>query len=70
MPLLQRAAEDDVVDFAPVDAGALDRGLTLALDGIQDPGNVGTLLRTAEAVGVGGGRAGRRPVAGAGRLPQ
>ncbi|MBA4135935.1 MAG: RNA methyltransferase [Opitutus sp.] len=27
---------------------ALDRGLTLALDGIQDPGNVGTLLRIAD----------------------
>ena len=29
-------------------SGALDRGLTLALDGIQDPGNVGTLLRLAD----------------------
>ncbi|MDI1336977.1 MAG: RNA methyltransferase, partial [Lacunisphaera sp.] len=29
-------------------AGALDHGLTLALDGIQDPGNVGTLLRVAD----------------------
>ena len=28
--------------------GALDRGLTLALDGIQDPGNVGTLVRLAD----------------------
>lgn len=28
--------------------GALARGLTLALDGIQDPGNVGTLLRIAD----------------------
>jgi TrmH family RNA methyltransferase len=28
--------------------GALDRGLTLALDGVQDPGNVGTLLRIAD----------------------
>lgn len=27
-------------------------GLTLVLDGIQDPGNLGTLLRSAEAVGV------------------
>jgi len=32
----------------PLTAGALDRGLTLALDGIQDPGNVGTLLRVAD----------------------
>lgn len=29
-------------------AGTLDHGLTLALDGIQDPGNVGTLLRLAD----------------------
>jgi len=33
---------------APLDHGALDRGLTLALDGVQDPGNVGTLLRLAD----------------------
>jgi TrmH family RNA methyltransferase len=32
----------------PLAAGALDRGLTLALDGVQDPGNVGTLLRLAD----------------------
>ena len=32
----------------PLDPGALDRGLTLALDGVQDPGNVGTLLRLAD----------------------
>jgi TrmH family RNA methyltransferase len=32
----------------PLPAGALERGLTLALDGIQDPGNVGTLLRIAD----------------------
>jgi len=28
--------------------GEFSRGLTLALDGIQDPGNVGTLLRVAD----------------------
>lgn len=28
-------------------------GLRLVLDGLQDPGNVGTLLRSAEAAGVG-----------------
>jgi TrmH family RNA methyltransferase len=28
--------------------GTLDRGLTLALDGVQDPGNVGTLIRIAD----------------------
>ena len=32
----------------PLAAGALARGLSLALDGIQDPGNVGTLLRVAD----------------------
>jgi RNA methyltransferase, TrmH family len=32
-------------------AGELTRGLTLALDGIQDPGNVGTLLRIADWFG-------------------
>jgi TrmH family RNA methyltransferase len=31
--------------------GELTRGLTLALDGIQDPGNVGTLLRIADWFG-------------------
>lgn len=36
-------------------AGAAgDRGLVLALDGVQDPGNVGSLLRTADAAGVHG----------------
>ncbi len=33
---------------APLSPGVLNRGLTLALDGIQDPGNVGTLLRLAD----------------------
>ena len=32
----------------PLAPGTLDRGLTLALDGVQDPGNVGTLLRVAD----------------------
>lgn len=32
----------------PLPPGGLDRGLTLALDGVQDPGNVGTLLRIAD----------------------
>lgn len=31
--------------------GFSDPGLYLVLDGLQDPGNVGTLLRTAEALG-------------------
>jgi len=32
----------------PLANGALAEGLTLALDGVQDPGNVGTLLRVAD----------------------
>jgi len=36
------------IERQPLAPGALDRGLTLALDGIQDPGNVGTLLRIAD----------------------
>lgn len=36
------------ISHVPLATGALDRGLTLALDGIQDPGNVGTLLRLAD----------------------
>ncbi len=36
------------IERKPLPAGALNRGLTLALDGIQDPGNVGTLLRIAD----------------------
>ena len=33
---------------SPLAPAALDRGLTLALDGVQDAGNVGTLLRLAD----------------------
>ncbi|HTL66750.1 MAG TPA: RNA methyltransferase [Lacunisphaera sp.] len=36
----------------PLAPGSLDHGLTLALDGIQDPGNVGTLLRVADWFGL------------------
>ncbi|PTY08594.1 RNA methyltransferase [Opitutaceae bacterium EW11] len=32
----------------PLEPAALNRGLTLALDGVQDAGNVGTLLRIAD----------------------
>jgi len=32
--------------------GELDQGLTLALDGVQDPGNVGTILRIADWFGI------------------
>jgi TrmH family RNA methyltransferase len=36
----------------PIAPGELDRGLTLALDGVQDPGNVGTILRIADWFGI------------------
>ncbi len=36
------------INRPPLDPAALARGLTLALDGVQDPGNVGTLLRLAD----------------------
>lgn len=36
------------IERAALPAGAINHGLTLALDGIQDPGNVGTLLRLAD----------------------
>lgn len=32
----------------------LDGGLVMVLDGLQDPGNVGTIIRTADAVGAAG----------------
>ena len=32
--------------------GELDHGITLALDGVQDPGNVGTILRIADWFGI------------------
>lgn len=39
------------IERAELGAGELGRGLTLALDGIQDPGNVGTLIRIADWFG-------------------
>jgi RNA methyltransferase, TrmH family len=38
------------------------RGLLLAVAGVQDPGNVGTILRSAEAFGAGGVLAGENTV--------
>lgn len=32
--------------------GELETGLTLALDGVQDPGNVGTIIRVADWFGI------------------
>lgn len=39
------------ISRAAIEPGELARGLTLALDGIQDPGNTGTLLRIADWFG-------------------
>lgn len=36
----------------PLDVLALDHGLTLALDGVQDAGNVGTMIRIADWFGL------------------
>jgi RNA methyltransferase, TrmH family len=36
----------------PIEAPMLATGLTLALDGVQDPGNVGTIIRIADWFGV------------------
>src|SRR5688500_15069772 len=36
------------IERLPLAPGELARGLTLALDGVQDAGNVGTLLRIAD----------------------
>ncbi len=40
------------INREPLGPGALDQGLTLALDGVQDAGNVGTLLRIADWFGL------------------
>jgi TrmH family RNA methyltransferase len=40
-----------VAEFPRVDA--VESSLSLVLDGVRDPGNLGTILRTAEAAGVG-----------------
>jgi TrmH family RNA methyltransferase len=36
----------------PLDPEAINHGITLALDGVQDPGNVGTLIRIADWFGL------------------
>lgn len=40
------------IDDRPLAPGAVNHGLTLALDGVQDPGNVGTLIRIADWFGL------------------
>jgi TrmH family RNA methyltransferase len=39
------------IERLPISPSVLNRGLTLALDGVQDAGNVGTLLRIADWFG-------------------
>lgn len=39
------------IERSTLTAGEIDRGFTLVLDGIQDPGNVGTMLRIADWFG-------------------
>lgn len=41
-------------DLVAADASPLRPRLLLALDGVEDPQNLGALIRTAEAMGVGG----------------
>lgn len=48
--LVERRAED--LPRAGTPAYQADNGLVLALDGIQDPGNMGTILRTCDWFGV------------------
>ncbi len=40
------------IEHHPLAPGDLSSGLSLALDGVQDPGNVGTLLRLADWYGL------------------
>ncbi len=40
------------IQRAELSPGELESGLTLALDGVQDPGNVGTIIRVADWFGI------------------
>lgn len=54
--LVETVTPQGIVAIVPKPALAIPAQATLliALDGIRDPGNAGTLLRSAEAVGAGG----------------
>jgi 23S rRNA (guanosine2251-2'-O)-methyltransferase len=54
----------DLVDLLTVPATRGEPALFLALDQVQDPGNVGNLFRTAEALGVHGALVLRHQAAG------
>jgi len=43
-----------VKQFKPFDISIINNGLYLMLDGIQDPGNMGTIIRTADWFGMEG----------------
>jgi 23S rRNA (guanosine2251-2'-O)-methyltransferase len=50
----QYANPDELLEALEARIGASDPPLALALDGIEDPRNLGSVLRTAECVGVHG----------------
>lgn len=52
---IKRFSLDDVL-------GATDRGVVIALAGVQDPGNLGTIIRSAEAFGAAGVLVGEKTV--------
>jgi RNA methyltransferase, TrmH family len=52
---LKESSVEDVIE-------ASNRGLLIAVAGVQDPGNLGTILRSAEALGAGGVLAGENTV--------
>lgn len=39
-------------DYGPLENLKFEEGTVLVLDGVRDPGNVGTIIRTADAAGV------------------
>jgi 23S rRNA (guanosine2251-2'-O)-methyltransferase len=62
--ILCYAAEMETFDSEAILAGAGTPGLMVVLDGIEDPHNLGAILRSAEAAGAGGVFLPRRRSAG------
>lgn len=52
LALIRKPADVEINDFDSKDLPA--KGLYLALDGIRDPGNLGTIIRTADWFGIDG----------------